>query len=254
MALTQAQFETPHEPREKVRAALVAANVPRRYSAALHLLFPSAIGFGLLALAIKSIDGLKPWELWTVPLTYVSGLGLEWRLHKDALHRRLPLVSLLYERHEKMHHVIYTHEDMAVRSPRELSLVLLPAFAIVAIAIGMLPLVLGVMQLVSKNCAMLFLGTAMMFFLSYEWLHAAYHVPLTSRVGRSWLYRRLIGRLREQHRRHHDPRLMKRWNFNVTIPLFDLIHGTLWSEERAIARRRTAAKPASGPAPSEEVA
>jgi hypothetical protein len=29
---------------------------------------------------------------------------------------------------------------------------------------------------------------------------------------------------------------MKRWNFNVTIPLFDLLHGTLWSPEREAKR------------------
>ena len=25
---------------------------------------------------------------------------------------------------------------------------------------------------------------------------------------------------------------MKRWNFNVTFPVFDWIHGTIWSPER----------------------
>jgi sterol desaturase/sphingolipid hydroxylase (fatty acid hydroxylase superfamily) len=32
--------------------------------------------------------------------------------------------------------------------------------------------------------------------------------------------------LREQHRRHHHPRLMQRWNFNVTVPLWDWVRGT----------------------------
>ena len=31
---------------------------------------------------------------------------------------------------------------------------------------------------------------------------------------------------------------MKRWNFNVTFPLFDWIHGTNWSEEREERRSR----------------
>ncbi|MBK7399278.1 MAG: hypothetical protein IPJ34_24170 [Myxococcales bacterium] len=37
--------------------------------------------------------------------------------------------------------------------------------------------------------------------------------------------------LREHHRRHHHPRLMQRWNFNVTIPLFDWLHRSVVSEK-----------------------
>ncbi len=39
--------------------------------------------------------------------------------------------------------------------------------------------------------------------------------------------RRIIRALRTHHARHHDPRLMQRWNFNVTVPLFDAVMGTI---------------------------
>jgi len=82
--------------------------------------------------------------------------------------------------------------------------------------------------------------TSMAFFLSYEWLHMAYHMPEDSRIGRM----AIIRRLREQHRRHHEPRLMKRWNFNVTFPVFDVILGTAWSpaREAEVERRRMAGR------------
>jgi sterol desaturase/sphingolipid hydroxylase (fatty acid hydroxylase superfamily) len=72
----------------------------------------------------------------------------------------------------------------------------------------------------------------MFFFLSYEWLHLSYHLPKESFIGRLGI----VALLREHHRRHHDPRLMKRWNFNVTVPVFDWIRGTVWSPEREAAR------------------
>ena len=86
--------------------------------------------------------------------------------------------------------------------------------------------------------ALLFIATSLMFFLMYEWLHLAYHIPEGTRLGRN----PLIAKLRSLHQRHHDPRLMKRWNFNVTVPLFDWLHGTLWSPARAAptGRRRPA--------------
>ena len=83
---------------------------------------------------------------------------------------------------------------------------------------------------VSRDAALLGLATAMAYFVSYEWLHLAYHLPSSSRVFRlPWL-----ARLREHHRRHHDPRLMKRWNFNVTVPVFDLLHRTRWPRVRGV--------------------
>jgi sterol desaturase/sphingolipid hydroxylase (fatty acid hydroxylase superfamily) len=33
--------------------------------------------------------------------------------------------------------------------------------------------------------------------------------------------------LRRHHERHHAPE--RRWNFNVTVPLWDVLRGTLWS-------------------------
>jgi sterol desaturase/sphingolipid hydroxylase (fatty acid hydroxylase superfamily) len=69
----------------------------------------------------------------------------------------------------------------------------------------------------------------------------AYHMPEDSRIGRL----SLIQRLREQHRRHHEPRLMKRWNFNVTIPVFDAILGTAWSPERELVVERARAEKAA---------
>jgi len=45
----------------------------------------------------------------------------------------LPLLGLLYVRHEPYHHVIFTRRDMAVKSKREWWFVLLPAYAVVLV-------------------------------------------------------------------------------------------------------------------------
>jgi hypothetical protein len=226
----------------------IVATIPRRYSPAIHLLVPSAIGLGVLVAALSLLEALRPIELLTVPITLVLGFGFEWRAHKDILHRRLPLLGELYERHELQHHVVYTYDGMQLRSPRELRLILMPAYAVVLVFALDMPLAFGVAALASRNAALLFVATSMVFFLAYEWLHMAYHLPEASPAYRLPLLRRL----REVHRRHHDPRLMKRWNFNVTIPLFDVIHGTLWSPARARGLRGD--KPRCTPEPPEREA
>lgn len=223
---------------EAERRAAVVAHIPDWYNPALHLAIPTILGLGLMIAALSRIEQLRPHELFTLPVTVFAAFGFEWRAHKFILHKRRPLLGLLYERHEKLHHVIYTYEHMTIGRFRELWLVLMPAYAIVLVFLMVVPLALLVAKLFGLNSALLMVTASMAFFLSYEWLHMAYHLPEDSFIGR----RSLIRRLRELHRRHHDPRLMKQWNFNVTLPVFDWILGTLWSPEKEAERARTRAQ------------
>lgn len=219
-----------HETRPERRAQIVA-QMPARYSPTMHLAIPAAIGLCVFVTAFVRLQTnvLRPVELLTIPITLFAAFGFEWRAHKSILHRRLPLLGLLYVRHELYHHVIFTDRDMAVKSRREWWFVLMPAYAVLLIFLTMvLPMAIVIEMYVTTNVAMLVTITSMVFFLSYEWLHLAYHLPLDHPIARLGI----IAKLREQHRRHHDPRLMKRWNFNVTFPIFDWLYGTSWSPAR----------------------
>jgi hypothetical protein len=232
--------ETPPSPaagslHERRRSEIVAT-IPGWYSPVLHLAVPTVVCLGLMIGAISRLRAPAPTDWLTIPLTLFMAFGFEWRVHKSVLHRRAPGIGLLYERHELAHHVIYTYDDMTMRSRREWWLVLMPAYAVVLVALFNAPMTLGVAFAFGHDPACLYLATSMFFFLTYEWLHLAYHFPRDSAVGRL----ALVARLRELHARHHDPRLMKRWNFNVTVPVFDWLYRTVWSPEReeaANARR-----------------
>jgi hypothetical protein len=213
------------------RRVAILGNIPRWYSPTLHLAVPTAVGLAVMAGAVSRMHGLHPVELLTVPLTLLAAFGFEWRVHQLVLHRRTKGLGLLYDRHELQHHVVFTFDDMAMRERREWWLVLMPAYAVVLVALLSAPIAAGAGALFGANTGCLYLVASMFFFLSYEWLHLAYHLPRESLIGRN----ALIARLREHHRRHHDPRLMKRWNFNVTVPVFDWIHGRVWSPEREAA-------------------
>ena len=219
-----------HETRPDRRAQIVA-HLPARYNPTLHLAIPAMIGLCVLIVAIVRVqtNALRPIELLSIPITLFASFAFEWRAHKSILHRRQPLLGLLYARHELYHHVIFTDRDMAVKSRREWWFVLMPAYAVVLIFLTMvLPIAFIIEQFVTTNVAMFVTITSMVFFLSYEWLHLAYHLPLEHPIARLGI----IAKLREHHRRHHEPRLMKRWNFNVTVPLFDWLYGTTWTPER----------------------
>lgn len=220
------------------RRAEIAARIPRGYSPALHLAVPTGLGALALGAALVLVDHVEPVELLAIPVTLLLALAFEWWAHRRVLHARAPLLGVLRERHELEHHLAFTADDMGLRSARELWLVLTPPASVVILFVLLLSLAAAASLLVSRDAALLGLATAMAFFVSYEWMHLAYHLPEgTAR----WIPG--LARLREHHRRHHDPRLMKRWNFNVTVPVFDVLRGTCWSPARAGAspRRRRGA-------------
>jgi hypothetical protein len=197
--------------------------IPRWYSPWGHLGATTGIGLAVLALALYELHGVRPLELLVIPVVFLVANGFEWRVHKDVLHRRLWPVEVIYQRHTPEHHAVYMTNDMAMRSTREFRLVLMPAMGILGIVLAATPIAFGIRLLLGANCGWLFLVTSALYMVLYEVSHLSYHLPETTWVGR----RPLVKWLREHHARHHDPRLMQKWNFNVTIPLFDLVHGTI---------------------------
>jgi hypothetical protein len=182
------------------------------------------VGLGVIVACAWFVRDLRPLELLTIPFTLVLSNAIEWHAHRDVLHKRSRLLPVLYERHTPVHHKLFATEDMAITDWRELRNVMLPAFGVLAILSLQLPL-LGLALLFGlRNVALLFMATSMAYTLLYEWLHLAYHLPPDSFIGK----RALIRRLRQHHTLHHDPKLMQRWNMNVTLPLWDWLRGTVY--------------------------
>jgi hypothetical protein len=212
------------ERRDDLRARAVG-EIPGWYSPWLHLAFPSLVGIGVIVACVLSVHALRPIELVAVPLTFLVLNAGEWRIHRDLLHHRTPPLTVLYDRHTPQHHMIFVTDDMAIRSTREFYLVLIPAYGILAAGFGALPIPAALwLGFGMRNPALLFMATTMAYVVAYEWMHLSYHAPADSFVGRM----QLIQRLRRHHAVHHAPELMQKWNFNVTIPLWDWVRRTTW--------------------------
>jgi hypothetical protein len=198
------------------------------YSPIRHLALTVGSGLAVLALAIWGIDRLMPLEWLIVPLVFVLSNAVEWRAHKGLLHRRRRPLEALYDQHTPNHHVAFRYDTMGVHDWKELELVLIPPFAVGLITLLVSPIALAVGWLISPNAGWLVLVSAALYVVVYELTHLSYHLPSSHPLGRT----QLVTWLREHHRRHHDPRLMQRWNFNVTFPLWDVVRGTRISTAR----------------------
>jgi hypothetical protein len=213
------------------------ARIPGWYSPWGHLAGTLGVGVVTLSVALGRLAGPSLAELATVPCAFVFANLVEWCAHRYLMHeRRFPL-TVLYDRHTPEHHRVFRYENMAITVPRELKLVLIPAMGVLGMVLLAAPVALALGHLSSWNVGWLFLATAGVYVVGYELSHLAYHLP-----DRSFVYRvPFLRALREHHARHHVPRLMQRYNFNVTIPLGDLLFGTLASRgvvERAVGPRK----------------
>jgi hypothetical protein len=208
--------------REQFRAQMLS-KLPGWYSPWAHLAATIGSGLAMLALAIFMIEDLRAIELLIVPFVFVVSNVTEWHAHKNLLHRRFRPMAVLYDRHTPEHHRVYRYGDMEIRSWNELRLVLIPAMGVVGIIAGAAPGAALAGWLFGSNVAWLFLLTTSLYVVSYEVTHLTYHLPQDSFVGRLSFVRVM----REHHARHHDPRLMQRYNFNVNVPLADWVFGTM---------------------------
>ena len=212
------------ERRERLRAE-VTREIPWWYSPWGHL--AATTGIGIVVLTVSAVQltriGAKLTDFLVVPAVLLMANFFEWRVHKNVLHRRRWPLEVIYDKHTPMHHMVYVEEDMALRSAREFRLVLIPAAGVLGIVLASAPLAFVLSKVWSAQAGWLFLATASFTMVTYEVLHLCYHAPADSFIGRL----AFIRVMRAHHARHHDPRLMQKWNFNVTVPLFDWIMGTI---------------------------
>jgi len=163
-------------------------------------------------------------ELATVPLTFLYANFAEYFGHRGPMHHPRRGLRLIFERHARQHHRFFTHESMAFDSSRDFKAVLFPPILVTffLVAFGT-PVALFLAWIATPNVAYLFALTGTAYFLNYELLHFAYHLPREHAVSRVPGMRVL----RRHHTLHHDPALMTHYNFNITYPLADWMLGTL---------------------------
>jgi hypothetical protein len=215
--------EDPERPRS-FREDYRRLHVPRGYRGGRHLFFTFGLGSVALVACLLQLEHVQPLEWLAVPLTALYANLAEYFGHRGPMHHRRRGLGLVFERHTRQHHRFFTAAAMPVDTLQDLRAVLFPpilmAFFLAAFA---LPVGWLLAVLVSANVAWLFGATSLGYFLNYEFLHLAYHLPPRYAVAR-WP---IVGRLKGLHERHHDPRLMTHYNFNISYPLGDWLFRTL---------------------------
>lgn len=209
-----------HAFRDSYRTSAIAAG----YSGWRHFAITNAFVIVSAAICGWQLESVRLWEWMLVPLVAMYANLAEYFGHRFVMHRPRRGFGLIYKRHVKQHHRFFTDTAMPVDSSRDFKAVLFPPILLMLFlgAFGT-PVALAVGYFASANAGWLFAITGLLYFLNYEYLHLAYHLPEAHWVSRL----PFMARLKRLHTLHHDQAQMAHSNFNITYPIGDWLFGTL---------------------------
>lgn len=224
-----ASARAPDDATRRFRADYREREIPARYDARRHLLFTFGGGSLALIACLWQLEAVSATEWLTVPLAFLYANLSEYLGHRFPMHRPFRGLGLVYRRHAGQHHRFFNDRAMDYESSRDLRAVLFPPLLVIFFFGSFaLPVWLLLSWSLSPNVAWLFIATGLAYFLNYELLHTAYHVPEGHWLGRM----PGVQRLKWLHQAHHDTRRMAAINFNISYPLCDWLFGTLQRDRR----------------------
>lgn len=204
----------------------LAETIPRRYNPWLYFGTTNLLGITAMYGASLLVHDVQPLEWLTIPAVFLFANWVEYMAHKGPMHHKRDWIEIVFRRHTLQHHEYYRHDDMGMRSSRDCYLIFFPFWAIFLLfGVASIPFFIT-WWLTNNNVAGMFLMVSVGYYLLYEWLHFAYHVPEDYWIGRT----RIIRALRQHHQHHHNRSLMQKYNFNITFPICDYLMGTAYRE------------------------
>ena len=166
------------------------------------------------------------WFLFWTALGFIGGTVFgsffEWALHRFFMHRPTAGWRYPFERHTLVHHRIFradhTYHVAEEKHKRTIPMAWWNGPAIVAVCLVPFLIAAVLSRKWGVLCGAAIASTA--YFAAYEYLHWCMHLPRQRHVERSGIFFRLNGHHLLHHRYMHK-------NFNVVLPLADLLLGTL---------------------------
>ena len=166
--------------------------------------------------------GLIFWSTTGFVVATVFASFYEWTLHRFVMHRPLGNFRYPYETHALVHHRVFRADETYHLIDANDAMTIPMAWwnGPALVAIGQLPFLAA--SFFSGHWALLCGSSAACaaYYGAYEYMHWCMHLPRKRNVERSGIFFRLNG----HHLLHH--RYMNK-NFNVVMPLADLLLGTL---------------------------
>jgi hypothetical protein len=210
--------------RQQYRAGIV-----KSYRGWIHMLSVLAVGLGTIIYALSQLQSAA-WVEWMVfPLTMLMVNFAEYYAHRWLGHKKTKYGKLFYSRHTGDHHSFFLEHSMNYETVQDWRVVLFPLYLIFAFLLGLiLPVGFVLSEVVSMNVAYIYAAAGISGYLFYEVMHFSYHIPRGHWAEKLFLVIPGWTALRHLHVLHHKRDKMGEANFNITLPIFDFLLGSLF--------------------------
>lgn len=209
------------------------ANIRSSYNGWIHMGIVAFVGICVIYYSFNQLQQVSWLEWCLFPLTMLTVNFAEYYAHRWLGHRKTHIGKLFYSRHTGDHHSFFLHHHMAFESVRDWRVVLFPTFLIFAFSLGLiLPIGYMLATYFSTNSAYIFAAASLSGYIFYEVMHFSYHLPRGSFTERCFQYIPGWQLMQHTHVLHHQRDAMTNHNFNITLPIFDILLGTLHWESR----------------------
>lgn len=155
-------------------------------------------------------------------LAIVFASFFEWFLHKYVMHRPLGKFVYPFEAHAVVHHHIFKadHTYHLIKEEDKWTIPMAWWNGPVLVLLCQLPFLIPCILLGNYWLLVGSTVTCAAYYGAYEYMHWCMHLPKKRRLEKSWVFYRLNGHHLLHHRYMHK-------NFNVVLPLADLLMGTM---------------------------
>lgn len=197
------------------------------YRGITHMLSVLCVALLIISFSISNLVDVSLVELGVFIVTMIGVNFAEYAAHRWLGHKKRRFAGLFYQRHTGDHHHFFTNNTMAYNNSRDWRVVLFPFYLIFAFLLGIvLPFGYVLFTYATPNIAFTYAAAGICGYLFYEIMHFSYHIPYGAPAEQ--FFRVIPGwkQLRHLHTLHHSPKLMKKANFNITLPIFDVLLGT----------------------------
>jgi hypothetical protein len=146
----------------------------------------------------------------------------EWTLHRFVMHRPLGSFRYPFESHAIVHHKVFrADESYHLINPKDAKTIPMAWWnGPVLVLVAMVPFAVAAWSMGHWGFYWGALFACASYYGTYEYIHWCMHLPKKRHVERSGIFFRLNGHHLLHHRYMHK-------NFNVVMPLADLLLGTL---------------------------
>src|SRR5450432_1020741 len=200
-------------------------HLPAAYSPWRQVAVTATVAGGIAVLGLALTSRARPIDWVLMPIFLVVANFIEWAVHRYPMHHPM-FPRVMYRNHAMLHHIAFTDRNMPVAETRELGLVMMPWYTMLGLFVIASPVMVLAAAVRGPGLAGVFLLGAVLYFASYETLHALYHLP-DAKLDRIGLGRvDVFRKMQAHHTHHHILRRMAFVNFNVTVPLMDWLFGT----------------------------